>query len=128
MKKTIYVMVLAFIAGGLREFLVLMTGSYQNIAITLINILGSFLLAFLIPLLPTLKASDELISGVSLGFIGSFTTFSTFVMQSILLFNNHKVLSILFFLGNLIGGFIADIIGRKLADNLLAKNGEEVVK
>lgn len=51
-----------------------------------INVLGSFLMGFLfIETLERLTISPELRTGILTGFLGGFTTFSTFSMESILL-------------------------------------------
>jgi fluoride exporter len=51
-----------------------------------INVLGSFLMEFLfIETLERLTISPALRTGVLTGFLGGFTTFSTFSMESILL-------------------------------------------
>lgn len=51
-----------------------------------INVLGSFLMGFLfVETLERLTISPELRTGILTGFLGGFTTFSTFSMESILL-------------------------------------------
>jgi fluoride exporter len=51
-----------------------------------INVLGSFLMGFLfVETLERLTVSPELRTGILTGFIGGFTTFSTFSMEILLL-------------------------------------------
>ena len=51
-----------------------------------VNVLGSFLMGLLYVLfLDRIAASPELRSAILIGFLGGFTTFSTFSMESVLL-------------------------------------------
>jgi len=50
-----------------------------------VNVLGSFLLGFVFYLLEALALSAETRSMVTIGFLGSFTTFSTFSYEAVVL-------------------------------------------
>lgn len=78
-----------------------------------INVLGSFLMGFLFVLtLERLMVSPYLRVGVLTGFLGGFTTFSTFSMETLLLAEqgetfkaaSYVVLSILLGVGGALGG------------------------
>jgi CrcB protein len=61
-------------------------GSDFPYATLTINVLGSFLMGFLfIETLERLTISPYLRTGILTGFLGGFTTFSTFAMESLLL-------------------------------------------
>lgn len=65
----------AFCGGVLRSFL----GQYNFYGTLIANLLGCFLLAFLTYLFLELKPYPEwLTSGLTTGFLGAFTTFSSF--------------------------------------------------
>ena len=85
-----------------------------------INVLGSFLMGFLfIETLERLTITPELSSGVLTGFLGGFTTFSTFSMETLLLVEQgYGARAGLYFLlsGGL--GFIAAFAGAYIARNL----------
>jgi len=85
-----------------------------------INLLGSFLMGFLfIETLERLPASPELRTGILTGFLGGFTTFSTFSMESVLLVEQGYVLrAILYMVLSTTLGFIAAFGGAYLARNL----------
>ncbi|MCS1350983.1 fluoride efflux transporter CrcB [Mechercharimyces sp. CAU 1602] len=61
----------------------------------LVNVLGSFLLGYLYEIF----GSDEMYLLVGVGFLGSFTTFSTFQLETVYLWRDRKwTLSILYFI------------------------------
>lgn len=85
-----------------------------------INLLGSFLMGFLfIETLERLPTSPELRTGILTGFLGGFTTFSTFSMESVLLVEQGYVLrAVLYMVLSTTLGFIAAFGGAYLARNI----------
>ena len=85
-----------------------------------INLLGSFLMGFLfIETLERLPTSPELRTGILTGFLGGFTTFSTFSMESVLLVEQGYVLRALLYMAlSTTLGFVAAFGGAYLARNL----------
>jgi fluoride exporter len=85
-----------------------------------INVLGSFLMGFLfVETLERLTVSPELRTGILTGFIGGFTTFSTFSMEILLLaergFAAKGLLYLLLSIGlGLAGAFGGAYIARNL--------------
>lgn len=79
----------------------------------LINMIGCFLLAFLTSFLSEIPAlSKKFVSAVGTGFVGSFTTFSTFAMEvSELLLLRDYILAATYMLASLIFGLAACILG-----------------
>jgi CrcB protein len=85
-----------------------------------INLLGSFLMGFLfIETLERLAISPELRTGILTGFLGGFTTFSTFSMESVLLVEQGYFLRAgLYMLLSTALGFLAAFGGAYIARNL----------
>ncbi|MGH6672010.1 MAG: fluoride efflux transporter CrcB [Xanthobacteraceae bacterium] len=104
-----------------------MTGLVQSIwgrdfpyATLSINVLGSFLMGFLfIETLERLSSSPELRTGILTGFLGGFTTFSTFSMESILLIEQgESAKAALYVLSSVLVGLLAAFGGAYIARNL----------
>jgi len=89
-------------------------------ATLLINVLGSFLMGFLfIETLERLAVSPYIRIGILTGFLGGFTTFSTFAMETLLLAEQGEGgKSILYVALSLILGFFAAFGGAYIARNL----------
>jgi CrcB protein len=85
-----------------------------------INVLGSFLMGFLfIETLERLTISPYLRIGILTGFIGGFTTFSTFAMETLLLAEQGEtVKSALYAFLSLVLGLMAAFGGAYVARNL----------
>jgi CrcB protein len=102
--------------GG-RTFL----GASFPLGTLLINVLGSLLLSFLAALVlaGTVRPEWRLILGT--GFLGAFTTFSTFELESehLMAWGQWKAASV-YIAGNLLLGFGAIFLGRYLAARVLA--------
>ncbi|WP_112794907.1 fluoride efflux transporter CrcB [Rhizobium sp. SYY.PMSO] len=85
-----------------------------------INVLGCFLMGFLfIETLERQTISPALRAGILTGFIGGFTTFSTFEMETLLLVeggSNPK--AVLYVFLSLVFGFFAAFAGAYLARNV----------
>jgi fluoride exporter len=85
-----------------------------------INVGGSFLMGFLfIETLERLTLSPQLRTGILTGFIGGYTTFSTFEMEIFLLVEQNDHTKALLYLGlSIVLGFIAAFSGALIARNL----------
>lgn len=85
-----------------------------------INVLGSFLMGFLfIETLERLTISPQLRIGILTGFIGGFTTFSTFAMETLLLAEQGEAAkSVLYVALSIALGLFAAFGGAYIARNL----------
>lgn len=79
----------------------------------LINILGCFLLAIVTKYLANLpNFSSSLIMGLGTGLIASFTTFSTFSVETAqLILNGSYLISGVYIISSLMGGFFSASLG-----------------
>ncbi|PDY43650.1 fluoride efflux transporter CrcB [Bacillus wiedmannii] len=130
MKKLIYIIVgIAGILGALSRYYLSLTihTSWNHsfpLATLLINLAGCFLLAWLTTYIARLNIlSSEVITGVGTGFIGSFTTFSTFSVETIQLINHSEwSIAFLYVSCSILGGLIMSGIGYTLGDFLIKKS------
>lgn len=105
---------------GSRIFLATALGATFPLGTLLINIAGALLLSFLTTLAihEVVKPDLRLILGT--GFLGAFTTFSTFELEAEgLLSNGEWIAASTYILGNLVFGFLAILAGRALALRLI---------
>ena len=89
-------------------------------AMLAINVLGSFLMGFLfIETIERLTISPYLRIGILTGFLGGFTTFSTFAMETLLLAEQgEEAKSVLYVALSLVLGLVAAFGGAYIARNL----------
>lgn len=105
---------------GSRVFLATALGATFPLGTLLINIAGALLLSFLTTLAihEVVKPDLRLILGT--GFLGAFTTFSTFELEAEGLLSNSEWLpASAYILGNLVFGFLAILAGRAIALRLI---------
>jgi CrcB protein len=81
-----------------------------------INCLGCFLLAFFAKnYMVSKNVSERLILGMGTGFIGSFTTFSSLILDAFKLYQNGEFAFLFLYLsGSLTLGFVMTILGFKI--------------
>ncbi|PGV66601.1 fluoride efflux transporter CrcB [Bacillus cereus] len=133
MKKLKYIIVgIAGILGALSRYYLGFTidtlwHHSLPLATLTINLIGCFLLALLTTYIARLNVlSSEIITGIGTGFIGSFTTFSTFSVETIQLINHsHFGIAFLYVSCSMLGGLMMSLLGYKLGDFLLQKHLEE---
>ncbi|MBD3108259.1 fluoride efflux transporter CrcB [Bacillus sp. AGMB 02131] len=96
--------------------LLLFNGIVFPLATLSINLVGCFLLSYLTAGLFTKSSlSASIKTAIGTGFIGSFTTFSAFSVETITLFTNEKIaLGILYIFISLLGGLLMTSLGLQL--------------
>ena len=94
------------------------------IATWTVNLLGCLLIGFLVPFLKTSNASLSVQLFVLTGFLGSLTTFSTFSMESMLLWQSGRhALLLLNVFGSVAAGLLLVWLGLKLHSLLVPISG-----
>ncbi len=85
-----------------------------------INITGSFLIGFLLTLFTDkFEVSENIQLAVIVGFLGAFTTFSTFELETFgLIREKHFIIALLYLLLSILLGFISVLTGVWLAKKL----------
>jgi len=108
------------IAGALSRYYIglwfksIATVNYFAFGTFFVNMTGSFLMGLFITITAKelLNLSPEIIAMIVVGFLGSYTTFSSYELEVInLLLAGEKQLSILYWLGSPILGFISINLG-----------------
>lgn len=116
-KKIIAVLIGGFIGGGLREALELVLHSSAFPWATLvINLTGTFMLSFLNYKISTRWAlSPAVATGLTTGVVGSYTTYSTLILENNqLLLNHHLGLAGLYLIVSFGGGLLAAQLGMRV--------------
>jgi len=90
------------------------------VAVLSINVIGSFVIGFLFfETLERLTIGPAVRTGILTGFLGAYTTFSTFELESLLLVENGETTkAIAYVLLSVVLGFIGVFFGAYLARNL----------
>ncbi|EHV5200835.1 fluoride efflux transporter CrcB [Listeria monocytogenes] len=125
----LYVGIFGALGGMCRYAMNLWLGGGDFPSATLaVNLIGCFLLAFLMQFLAEKsRISLVILNGIGTGFIGAFTTFSAFSVDTIQLIQNGAwVLALSYVLASLIGGLIMVKLGRMLSNKLLNRGAERV--
>lgn len=87
-----------------------------------VNLLGTFILCLLSAgILHRLIADQRLQTAVTTGFLGSFTTFSAFSMETVdLLQNGQMMLAILYITVSFIGGLVIGMFGLRIGRRMVS--------
>ena len=89
-----------------------------------VNVLGSLLLGFTLPLFESLAWSAEVRTMVTIGFLGAFTTFSTFSYEAVVLLEGGEWgRAGLYMGGSLLLGLVGVLSGMALASVVLQTRG-----
>lgn len=100
-----------------------LTGDSLPLGTLAVNVLGSFALGFLLVWAQSRATSEQLRNFVGVGFLGSFTTFSTFSWETVELARAGEVWRAGgYAVGSLVAGLIAVLLGAALATALEASS------
>ncbi|PZF89447.1 fluoride efflux transporter CrcB [Listeria ivanovii] len=93
-----------------------------------VNLIGCFLLAFVMTFLAEKsRLSLVVLNGIGTGFIGAFTTFSAFSVDSIQLLQNREIVwAITYIAVSLMGGLFMVKMGSMLSARLLKRGTHDV--
>ena len=89
------------------------------LGILLVNIIGSFIIGLLFAYFAQVPTNDSTKAFLTTGFLGALTTYSTFAIESYLLFNTSVFLAISNIVLNVVGTIIAAGSGFKLMHFLI---------
>jgi len=107
-----------FLGAIARAYSVHLTNRYVPlelpVGILLVNVIGSFLIGALFAYFAHFTVSDPLKAFLTTGFLGALTTYSTFAIESYLLFGTSVYLAITNMVLNLFGTILAAGSGYKL--------------
>lgn len=133
MKKYLYLALGGFAGAVLRYFiknLQLVDHNYSTFYNTMvINVLGCFMLSLFLSLTSELWNIDsDLKLGISVGFLGSFTTFSSLCKDAVSLFITDYYFSFLYFSLSAMLGFAAVCIGNMVGNTIIKKTRMNLTK
>lgn len=119
-KNIVSVGIFAFFGGIIRYELGIWLPFFGTI---LVNLSGCFCLAFLTYYLISNNHgwSEWLTVGLGTGFIGAYTTFSTFNIDMLDLVVQTHTLPLGYFLGTIFGGFLCTYLGYLLAEKFSSR-------
>ncbi|MCY3414252.1 MAG: fluoride efflux transporter CrcB [Candidatus Heimdallarchaeota archaeon] len=103
------------IAGLFKESKYLPWGTFT------VNVLGSFLLGLVVTLSLFNLISSNFLVFFGIGFLGSFTTMSSFVVETLRLSDNSMQMAFLNLLVMMVFVFIGGVTGRQLAGVIVAR-------
>ena len=101
-----------------------LTGGFFPWGTMAVNVAGSLLLGFTVVWLHSMASSQELRELVAIGFLGSFTTFSTFSSEALAMVRLGEWWRVgAYTLGSVVLGVVAVAVGAALASALGAGSG-----
>ncbi|PFK45917.1 fluoride efflux transporter CrcB [Bacillus cereus] len=114
----------AFARYGLGQWIGTPSVDSFPLATWLANMIGSFLLSFLTMYLFRMKhVSQMIINSVGTGIIGSFTTFSTFSVETLKLMQHEAFVMAFYYVStSIVGGLFLSLSGFYLGNTLYEKS------
>ncbi|MGV3489029.1 MAG: fluoride efflux transporter CrcB [Tuberibacillus sp.] len=130
----VYIVVGLFAAIGalLRDGIGLITEHWWTgvfpVATLIINLIGCLVLGWFSKHVKKLKTVHPYIkTGISTGLIGSFTTFSTFSVETVKLFDNGNLpIGVVYLVLSYAGGWLMAYLGMKLGDRIMSVRKDAV--
>ena len=109
---------------GLSGYVQALWGTSFPVGTMAVNVIGSFLLGLALPVFDTLAWSAEVKTIVTIGFLGAFTTFSTFSYEAVVLLQGGEWgRGAAYMGGSLLLGILGILSGMALASVLLQARG-----
>ncbi|WP_312649828.1 fluoride efflux transporter CrcB [Aminipila sp.] len=122
-KKYIIISIMGMLGAACRYLIGMLMPATMDIpyGILAANLLGSFLLPIVFILLREISPIPaDLVTGIGTGFIGAFTTFSSFTTDTVqLILDGEVVTAACYSLGNLIGGLVLAVLSVIVCDKFL---------
>ncbi|WP_252503877.1 fluoride efflux transporter CrcB [Sporosarcina sp. Marseille-Q4943] len=86
------------------------------------NLLGTFILCLLSAgVIQRVTADQQLQTAITTGFLGSFTTFSAFSMETVSLIQNGQVMhAALYFIVSVVGGLAVGLYGFRIGNRMVS--------
>ncbi|WP_410983732.1 fluoride efflux transporter CrcB [Bacillus cereus] len=114
----------ALVRYGLEQWIGTPSVNAFPLATWLANMIGSFLLAFLTMYFFRMKqVSQVVINSVGTGIIGSFTTFSTFSIETLKLMQHEAFFMAFYYVStSIVGGLLLSLFGFYLGNALYEKS------
>ncbi len=127
MKKLLYIFAGGFFGALLRNifFNISFLANFQAFALNtiIVNLIGCFLLSTLIHLAEkSIKLDEKLHTAITTGFLGAFTTFSTFSKNlADLLYSSHFIEAGIYLSISIIGGLYFVYLGYLFSNQIYSK-------
>ena len=119
----------AIIRALLAKSITLQIPSTFPVATLVVNLTGSFILGFFLTISARrLKISSNLRLAVSTGFLGSYTTFSAFALESVNLLMESPLLSMVYIVSTSLGCVLLAFLGLIAAQTIIGQDKEEPVQ
>ena len=81
-----------------------------------VNLMGCLLIGMTVPLFGRLSGAEDMRFFLVVGFLGSFTTFSTYSLDTVALWGNgHGILGLANAVGSLVCGLLLVAVGREIS-------------
>lgn len=108
--NVVLVLILGALGGLAREYI-------QDIGVVgtlLVNLLGMFAAGMVTALMDNRKLTERMHTVVTIGFIGSFTTYSSFMTDTVQISRSNILIALIYVLGTVFSGFVLFGSGSRL--------------
>lgn len=120
MKRILFIGAAGAIGAILRTWIgIIVKAPFATLAV---NVIGTFLLCFLVAgMFHKISRDKSIQEAITIGFLGSFTTFSAFSMETILLVEAGRISIAILYVGvSFVGGIAAGMLGFHIGQKKVA--------